>query len=170
MTLHPFIIDSYNLNQRRTWNSCKGEPKFYGFVGSTIWTLYMSCRNSTTLTRINLGIGIRLACRYTLLISFRLRKFRQLRRSWGLQSARSCSLTDEELDVKIRDFKQGYPDSGAGRIVKHLLTDHKVKVPRCKSLSVREIMASDLNDRTRIAKILRRIEPEAVLQRKPKIF
>ncbi|KAF8332198.1 hypothetical protein F5887DRAFT_1080945 [Amanita rubescens] len=82
-----------------------------------------------------------------------LRKFRQLRRSWGLQSARSASLTDEELEVKIRDFKQDHPNAGARPILEHLLMDHEVKVPM-----------------TRIAKMLRLLEPEAVLQRKPKII
>lgn len=46
-----------------------------------------------------------------------------------MQSARSCILTDEELEVKIRDFKQVEPNAGAGRIVKHLLSEHEVKVP-----------------------------------------
>ncbi|KAF8318311.1 hypothetical protein F5887DRAFT_1073443 [Amanita rubescens] len=81
------------------------------------------------------------------------KKFRKLRHSWGFESARSCSLSDEEIQVKFRLFKQDNPNAGAGRIVKHLLTRHKVRVPK-----------------SRISKILRRIEPEAVLQRKPKIF
>lgn len=62
------------------------------------------------------------------LYCFRIKKFRKLRSSWGLPSARARTLTAEEVEGKIMEMKERFPMAGARRIRNHMRLHKHVKV------------------------------------------